>query len=75
MHRTEGIRAGAAQQLQQYGFHLIIAVVRQHQSFAFAQMRGKRGVTRLACGGFKAHAAAGVDAYAKHFARHRQGRA
>ena len=52
-HRRQAV-AGAAQQAQQHGFGLVVAVVGGDQQFARGQRAFEGGVAGRACGGFQA---------------------
>ena len=47
-HAAKALRAGAAQQFQQHGFGLVVAMMRERENFPGLQVFGKRREARLA---------------------------
>ena len=52
-HAAQALRSGAAQQFEQHGFGLVVAMVGEHEPFARSQRGGEGGVARPARGGLQ----------------------
>src|SRR3546814_2573489 len=62
VHRRHAVAARGAQQTQQYGFGLVIAMVGEREHLGFGELRAKRGIAGGAGGGLKADALIQIDA-------------
>ena len=67
-HAAQPLRAGTAQQLEQHGLGLVVAVLGGQQAFVRLQRGGQGGVACVARGGFQAVTAAALNLHRQHVA-------
>src|SRR5882724_1040542 len=73
-HAAEAFWPGTAQQFEQNGFGLVVAVVRKRQGFATRQVLGEYRAPCLACRVFESRTCSARDIDGNHIERHPQAR-